>query len=97
MKQKNLNKFYTCPRYNDCSASICPLDNEANIRIAGKEDFCPYRINRKSKSQKGIRTIASDAILTVVPKSNLKMLNRRSQKRWLELKNKNSYGNSNTR
>jgi len=97
MKQKNLNKFYNCPRYNDCSASICPLDNEASIRIAGKEDFCPYRVNRKLKNQKGTRTLATGVILAVIPKSNIKMLNRRSQKRWLELKNLNNHGNNNTR
>jgi len=76
-----------CPRYPGCSASICPFDLEVNIRIAGCEDFCPFRINKKSKDEKGIVTLIGKSILEVIPESNLKMLNKRNQKRWSELKN----------
>jgi len=84
---KNINqKTLMCPRFNWCSANNCPLDLGANLRnkLPG-EDQCPFTINKKAKSQKGIRTQIPSPILKVIPKSNVKMLNKGNQKRWYGL------------
>jgi hypothetical protein len=84
---ENLRK---CPRFNYCSINICPLDSEANLRNKlPEEEPCPFLIKKRGKEQRGIRTQAPDSILEVIPKSNLKMLNLRNQKRWHGLHQKN--------
>jgi hypothetical protein len=82
---RNLKK---CPRFDSCSANLCPLDPEAHLRSGENENKCPFTIKKKSKDQKGIKTLASPSILEFIPKSNLKMLSRRNQKRWSAI-NKN--------
>ncbi len=86
---QNLENMKRCPRFNSCSANVCPIDADAGLRkqLPG-EDRCPFCLKKKSEGQKGIRTLAPSSILEVIPKSNLKMLNRRSQKRWLAINNK---------
>jgi len=81
---ENLKK---CNRFNCCSVNVCPLDGEANLRnsLSG-ENKCPFCLNKKSRLQKGIRTLAPAGILQFVPESNLKMLNRRNQRRWHEFR-----------
>jgi len=72
-----------CPRFNWCSANICPLDLEADLKNKlPEENQCPFTINKKSKPQKGIRTQMSSPILKVVPESNVKMLHNRNRRRW---------------
>lgn len=79
-----------CPRYNSCSINICPLDLEVNLRTKLlEENDCPFTINKRGKGQKGIRTLARHSILEVIPKSNVKMLNRGNLKRWYSLHKKN--------
>ena len=79
-----------CSRFNNCSINLCPLDLEANLRKnILNEKQCPFTINKKSKFQKGIRTQMPSHILKFVPKSNLKILNKRNQKRWRGLRNNN--------
>ncbi len=77
---KNLRR---CPRFNNCSTNICPLDFEVSQRtyIVG-EDVCPFMTKKRRKTQKGIRTQAPDSLLEVIPESNLKMLHKRNQRRW---------------
>lgn len=72
-----------CPRFNECSVNVCPLDDEANLKDKlPEENVCPFCLKKKAAFQKGIRTLAPDSVLAVIPESNLKMLNNRSQKRW---------------
>lgn len=72
-----------CNKYNYCSLNVCPLDPDANIRkILPGENRCPFCLNKKTRLQKGIRTRMPDIILKFVPKSNVKLLNRRNQMRW---------------
>ena len=72
-----------CPRFDKCSANICPLDSEANLRnkLAGEES-CPFTVKKRGRGQKGIKTLAPDSLLEVILESNLKMLNNRNQRRW---------------
>jgi hypothetical protein len=72
-----------CPRFSTCSINKCPLDDEVNLRIElDEEKSCPFTIKKREKGQKGIRTQAPDIILKVIPESNIKLLNKRNQKRW---------------
>lgn len=82
---KNLENIKKCPRFIFCSANLCPLDIEINDRKGDNEIRCPFTIKKKLRSEKGIRTLAPDSILQFVPKSNLKLLNRRSQERSITL------------
>ena len=88
MNQENkiIENLRKCPRFNWCSINVCPLDLEADLRnkLPG-ENQCPFTINKKSKSQKGIRTQMPSPILKFVPKSNVKMLHKRNQGRWHDL------------
>lgn len=72
-----------CPRFDRCSANICPLDLEAEERtyVSG-EGICSFAIKKRKKSQRGLVTRAPNSILKVIPESNLKMLNSRNQKLW---------------
>lgn len=85
---ENLKK---CRRFDRCSANICVLDPEAREKtyVPG-EDVCPFTIKKRGRGQKGIKTIAPDSILEVIPESNLKMLSRANQKRWHTLLTKTS-------
>jgi len=91
MNQENkvIENLKKCPKFSWCSINICPLDLEANLRtkLLGEKN-CPFTINKKSKSQKGIRTQMPSPILEVMPKSNVKMLNRGNLKRWHNLHKK---------
>ena len=81
---QNLKK---CPRFSGCSINACPLDLEANLRSKlPEEESCPFTIKKRAVSQKGIRILAPDSILEVIPESNVKMLHKRNQKRWYEFK-----------
>jgi len=80
---QNLKK---CPRFDRCSINVCPLDCETHFKIKlPKEDCCPFTIKKRVKGQKGARTLIPGSILKVIPKSNLKMLNKASWKRWYGL------------
>ena len=84
-------KFKNCPRFKKCSINLCPLDFEARFKkVFPGENTCPFMIKKKNKFQKGIRTLAPDSILKVIPKLNIKMLNKRNQKRWHALHKKNA-------
>ena len=85
-KKEIFDKLKTCPRFLKCSINKCPLDDEVKLRTElPEEGGCPFTIRKKKKSQKGIKTQAPDSILEVIPESNLKMLNKRNQKRWYGL------------
>ena len=86
MLDKYLENLKKCGRFCSCSANICPIDPDANLMDAVEgESICPFTIKKKSKEQKGIKTLAPAGVLEVVPESNLKMLNNRNQNRWLQL------------
>ena len=89
MNQKKISSSpKSCPRWNYCSINACPLDPEANLRKRlPEESICPFCLKKKAGFQKGIRTLATDSVLEVVPKLNVKLLNRRNQKRWDKIKN----------
>jgi len=89
MKQnQTISNLKKCPRWNYCSTNICPLDPDVNLRNKlPKENICPFCLKKKAGFQKGIRTLSTDSVLEVVPESNIKLLNRRNQKRWHEIKN----------
>lgn len=71
-----------CKRFNNCSVNVCPLDENADIRKnLSEENRCPYVVNRKSRKEKGIKTLIPQEIINFIPIRNLKMLNRRNQKR----------------
>jgi len=73
-----------CSQFAYCSANVCLLDPEAQLkkRLAGEEQ-CPFTINKKSNFQKNMKTLMPLDLLKLVPESNVKLLNRRNKKRWL--------------
>ncbi len=85
-EKKTSENLRKCSRFNGCSINICPLDLEIYLRnrIPG-EKTCPFMIKKKHKEQKGIKTLIPYSVLKFIPKSNLKMLNKRNQKRWMAL------------
>lgn len=83
------NNFKNCKRFPNCSINVCPIDEEANKRNRlPTESCCPFSLRKRGKGQKGIKTLAPYSILEVIPKSNVKLLSKRNQKRWFEVKNK---------
>ncbi len=85
-EKETIENLRKCPRFNKCSSNLCPLDLEVNLRNnLLDEERCPFTINKKAKSQKDIKTQMPPPILEFVPESNVKILNRRNQKRWLHL------------
>ena len=91
MKNKINNNSEHCPRFEGCLINICPLDPEANLRNKlPDEERCPFTMNKKNRSQKGIRTQMPPHLLEFVPEPNIKMLHRRNQKMWYNLKNGNT-------
>jgi hypothetical protein len=89
MKKQIIENLKKCPRFDSCSINICPLDLEINLRnkLPGEKD-CPFMIKKKSRLQKGIKTLVPYGVLKFIPKSNVELLNKRSQKRWQEVSNK---------
>jgi hypothetical protein len=76
-----------CPRFNECSANICILDPEVNLRNKlPEENACPFTIKKRTREQKGIRLAAPDNVLKAVSKSNKEMLNKGNLKRWHKLR-----------
>jgi hypothetical protein len=82
---ENLRK---CNRFSSCLINICPLDSDAGLRNKRSgENPCPFCLNKKSKGQKGMRTLAPRSVLEFIPESNIKMLNRRNQKLLAKIRN----------
>jgi hypothetical protein len=71
-----------CSRWDSCSTNCCPADLDASLRknLPG-ESRCAYSLNKKNKTQKGIKTLMPIPLLKLIPESNLKLLNNRNQKR----------------
>ena len=89
-EEKIIENLIKCTRFSWCSINICPLDPEANLRTKlPEESCCPFTINKRGRGQKGIRILARDSILEVIPKSNVKMLNKGNLKRWHSLHQNN--------
>lgn len=77
-----INNTKKCPRFNSCSYAICPLDPEAHIRIKLRDDdSCPFCLNKNSGSHKWAKTRMQDGLLELVSKQNIKLLNKRNQRR----------------
>ncbi len=90
-EEKISENLRECSRFNDCSINTCPLDLGAHLRNRfPEENICPFMVKKKNKEQKGIKTLIPYSVLKFIPKSNLKMLNKRNQKRWQESKTKDS-------
>jgi len=88
--ERNNKNLIKCSRFSWCSINICPLDFEVNLKIKlPDENNCPFTINKRGKYQKGARTLARDNILEVIPKSNIRMLNKRNLKQWYNLHQNN--------
>lgn len=82
-KDEVVNNLKNCPRFSTCSINKCPLDYKVELRTElPEEERCPFTVKKRGRSQKGIRTQAPDSILKVISESNVKMLNKRNQKRW---------------
>ena len=89
MKNKINNNPECCPRFENCSINICPLDPKVNLRNKlPEENNCPFTIKKRSRSQKGMKLLAPNHLLEVIPESNTKLLNKDNQKRWHELHKK---------
>ena len=85
-----IDNMEKCPHFNTCSQNLCPLDLELHLRTGNKSDKC--RFMREAKNAKiGQRHFVSggtqmpDALLNLVPESNLKSLNTPSRERWQKL------------
>lgn len=88
-EEKVISNLKKCARFNNCSINICPLDLEIDLRNKlPEEKDCSFTIKKKGKGQKGIKTLAPYSILEFIPESNVKLLNKRNQKRWRELRNR---------
>lgn len=86
MKNKTNNSPERCPRFENCSSNICPLDPEASLRIKfPEEDVCPFTVKKRLKGQRGMKLLAPANLIQVIPESNVKMLHRRNQKQWHNL------------
>jgi hypothetical protein len=97
MPKEIRNNPERCSCFGACSINVCPLDPEAHLRSKlPEENSCPFCLKKKSKSQKGMRTLMPSRLLEFVPKSNIKMLNRRNQKRWRQKIYENKYNSNNT-
>jgi hypothetical protein len=82
-EDKIIENIKKCNRFSWCSVNICPLDPESRLRKElPSENKCPFTINKKAIGQKGMRTLIPIYILKVIPKSNLKMLNRANLRLW---------------
>lgn len=88
-EEKIVEKLKNCPRFPACSINKCPMDYEVELRTElPEEERCLFTVKKRRRSQKGIRTQAPDSVLKVIPESNVKMLNKRNQKRWHDLHKK---------
>jgi hypothetical protein len=66
--------FEYCPKYENCSAPICPLDEEVNLRVRlADEEICVYCRKRKKD---GTRYRMPEELKSFVPVNNLKMLKK---------------------
>jgi hypothetical protein len=84
--EKMTNNLKNCPRFPTCSINKCPLDHKVELRTElPEEERCPFMTRKRKKGQKGIKLLAPDSILKVIPESNVKLLNKRNQKRWHDL------------
>jgi len=88
MKNKTNDIFKRCPKFENCSSNVCPLDLEAHLKIKlpGEND-CPFTIKKRSKEQKGKKLLIPINCLNIIPRSNVKMLHKRNQRQWHNLKN----------
>jgi hypothetical protein len=80
-----------CPYFKGCSRNFCPLDPDLHLRSGSNADRCRWMIEAKVSKVAG-RVFTSggrvmpDALLNLVPQSNLERLNEISYKRWKRLK-----------
>lgn len=66
-----------CPKFENCSSPICPLDEKAVIRVKYPEDdVCPYC--RKRKFQ-GKRKKLPKELIKYVPRQNIKLFTKKNQ------------------
>jgi hypothetical protein len=73
--KENVENMKKCSMFSECSCNVCPLDSFARERMALPEDKKCYFISK----DKGNRRTITDKMLKLVPKSNYKLLNQRSQ------------------
>jgi len=63
-----------CPKYENCSIPLCPLDEEVNLRVRlAEEEICWYCRHYKKQ---GKRLKMPDELKKLVPINNLKMLKK---------------------
>jgi hypothetical protein len=82
-EEKIVSNLKRCPRFGRCSANVCPicLREDLITKLAGEEN-CPFLTKKRGKHQKGMKLLAPDSVLEVIPESNVKMLNKHNLKRW---------------
>ena len=83
------NDIEQCPYFNKCSQNLCPLDAELELRTGNKYDVCRYMREPRQTKIKGRvfvsgGSIMEDALLNLVPESNVSKLNEASRTRWQE-------------
>lgn len=82
-EEEIIKNLKTCSRFQRCSINICPLDPEAELRNKlPEEESCPFTIKKRNKAQRRLKLRMPNGIFKIVPKSNIKLLNKRNQKRW---------------
>lgn len=83
MTTKKTDNINGCSRFSECSANVCPFNINAEFtKNLPDESRCAYTIDRKDKTEKGIKTLMPTELLKLVPIRNIKLLNKRNRKRW---------------
>lgn len=88
------NNMEQCPYFNNCSQNLCPLDPKLSLRVGKKSDKCRFMRGAKVSKIGSHEFISGgtqmpDALLNLVPESNLSELNEASKARWQEIKKNN--------
>jgi len=91
-EEETIENLERCPHFDRCSQNLCLLDSELYLRTGGGEAKCRWMREPKKKKIGDKEFISGgsvmpDALLNFVSESNLKWLNRSSQRQWKKLKN----------
>ena len=76
-EKANIENMKKCPRFEECSIPLCPLDMEMDKRVEMPEDAqCPLRriitIGKHKKRIKGILSARMRGISNFIPDKNRK-------------------------
>lgn len=75
--QRSKNPMEECSRFETCNAPVCPLDEEAHLRMRYPEDdICVYC---RTKKKKGIRLRMPKELRKLVPGKNVHLLSQKNR------------------